>query len=127
MGIQKRFQNEAGVGLVEAMIAAAIIAIAAVGIFSVLDYAAQQNISATQSWASVESAMTAWSQTPVKVNVSQSVAITVSGSIGQQTESVPVAETASGNAPYGWWKAGTTQSAGSSSKHHDHSSKHHDH
>jgi Tfp pilus assembly protein PilV len=114
MGKQKHFRKscenavrraDAGVGLVEAMIAAAILAIAAVGIFSVLDYSAQQNISATQSWDSVQAAMTAWSQTPVAVNTQQSVAITVSGATGQQTESVPVAETASGKAPYGWWRS----------------------
>ncbi|MBU2765857.1 hypothetical protein HAP94_06525 [Acidithiobacillus ferrivorans] len=109
MGKQKRFRkiadNEAGVGLVEAMIAAAIIAIASVGIFSALEYANQQNISTTLSWGSVQSAMTAWSQTPVAVSTSQAVAITVSGATGQQTESVPVAETASGNDPYGWWRS----------------------
>jgi Tfp pilus assembly protein PilV len=97
--------TEAGVGLIEAMIAAAIIAIAAVGIFSVLNFANQQNISAAQSWGSVQSAMTAWSQTPVTVNTQQSVAITVSGVTGSQTESVPVAETASGAASYGWWRS----------------------
>ncbi len=114
MGKQKHFREpcgadvhrtDAGVGLVESMIAAAIIAIAAVGIFSVLNYAAQQNISAAQSWASVESAMTAWSQTPVLVKTKQSVAIIVAGPTGQQTESVPVAETASGQASYGWWRS----------------------
>ena len=96
---------EAGVGLVEALIAAAIIAIAAVGIFSVLVYANQQNNSSAQSWTAMQSAMVAWAQTPVTVSATQSVAVTVSGSTGKQTESVAVAETASGNAPYGWWRS----------------------
>lgn len=98
-------RHETGVGLVEAMIAAAIIAIASVGIFSVLEYANQQNTSTAISWGSVQSAMTAWSQTSVAVSTSQSVAITVSGATGQQSENVSVAETASGNNPYGWWRS----------------------
>ncbi len=98
-------RTEAGVGLVEALIAAAIIAIAAVGIFSVLVYANQQNNSSAQSWAAMQSAMVAWAQTPVTVSATQSVAVTVSGPTGEHTESVPVAETASGSAPYGWWRS----------------------
>jgi Tfp pilus assembly protein PilV len=112
MGIQKRSpeartaDREAGLGLVEAVVAGVIILIAAAGIFRVLDYAARQNTSAAQSWAQVESAMTDWSQTTVPVSVTQSVAVTVSGlTTGQQVENVSVAETASGNAPYGWWRS----------------------
>jgi Tfp pilus assembly protein PilV len=112
MVIQKRFlkvrtaDKEAGIGLVEAIIAAAIIVIAAVGIFKVLDYAARQNTSAAQSWAQVESAMTDWSQSTVPVSIAQTVSVTVSGATtGQQTESVSVAETASGSTPYGWWRS----------------------
>ena len=98
-------RTEAGVGLVEALIAAAIVAIAAVGIFSVLEYANQQNNSSAQSWAAMQSTMVAWAQTPVTVSATQSVAVTVSGPTGKQTESVPVAETASGSALYGWWRS----------------------
>lgn len=99
--------NELGIGLVEALVAAAIIVIAATGIFSVLNTANRQNVVSAQSWTAVQSAMTAWGQTPVSVSVTQSVAVTVSGSTGQQAESVPIGETASagGQTSYGWWQS----------------------
>lgn len=99
--------DESGIGLVEVLVAAAIIVIAATGIFSVLNYANYQNAVSAQSWTAVQSAMTAWGQTPVSVSTTQSVAVTVSGSTGQQAESVPIAETASagGQTPYGWWRS----------------------
>lgn len=106
MGRQKHFlNNDAGIGLVEAMVTMALVAIAAAGIFSVLEYANQQNIATVISWNSVQSAMAAWTQTPVAANTQQSVAVTVSGATGQGTEDVPVAETASGSASYGWWRS----------------------